>query len=163
MLQVFESDGQKCMASVALAWLPVRSEMAINKTVTIDRSSPGRVSLSKPAVQLIQGFGEPCHGYPIPLPFLIRLRKALGHALSLSPPANEGPVYQMLPVIVQRRLCASRCVACLAVRQKSSGGVFFFLVLFNSFCFMQSSQAVKPLILGGPIMTSSLHLLHGLR
>lgn len=137
------------MVWLLLIWcVPVRSEMAINKTVTIDRSSLGRVSLSDPAVQLIQGLRELCHGYPIPLPFLIRLRKPLGHALSLSPPSKEGPVYQMLAVIVQRRLCASRCIACLSMRQKSRRGVFFFFshsfqfVLF--YAVITSSQAFNP-------------------
>lgn len=29
------------------------------------------------------------------------------------------------------------------------------------YAFMQSSQSAKPVILGGPIMTQPLHLLHG--
>lgn len=40
-------------------FLSVRSDISINKTVTIDRSSVDCMSLSNPAVQLIQGL-ESC-------------------------------------------------------------------------------------------------------
>ena len=77
-------------------------------------------------------------------------------SLSQSPSFKEDLFTECCPSLYDEDF-VSRCIVCLWDKKpwRRFPG-------FHSFFFMQSSQAVKPLILSGPIMTSPLHLLHGL-